>query len=101
MGSRGRSPLPMFRLVMKSHLGSDWPCGGPAAICHGARRAVLCLLAVPTLVVFGLIAWLLRREASFLPLLIPGLMALPVYAMIPCLHGEGVPLSAPIEEAKS
>jgi hypothetical protein len=33
--------------------------------------------------------------------LIPGIIALPVYAMIPCLGGKAVPLSLPTEEAKS
>lgn len=77
------------------------PIKGPAALCHGGRRAVLCLLALPTLILFAVIAWVLRREASFLPLIVPGLIALPVYAMVPCVRGQAVPLSVPIEEAKS
>ena len=34
-------------------------------------------------------------------LLLPGLIAIPVYMIIPCLKGEAVPLSQPADEAKS
>jgi len=33
--------------------------------------------------------------------LLPGLVALPVYSLVPCLGGKAVPLSLPTEEAKS
>ena len=77
------------------------PLRGPAPFCHGARRAVLCFLALPTVVFFGLVAWVVRNDSSHLPLLIPGIIALPVYSMVPCLGGKAVPFSLPIEEAKS
>jgi len=77
------------------------PIPGPAPLCHGARRAVLCLLTFPVLLVFGLIGWWMRSEISHLALLLPGLIALPVYALLPSLGGKGVPLSMPTEEAKS
>jgi len=77
------------------------PLPGPAPLCHGARRAVLCLLTIPVIVVFGLVVWIIQRDSSRLALLLPGIIALPVYAMIPCLGGKGVPLSLPTEEAKS
>jgi len=77
------------------------PLVGPGTLCHGPRRAVLCLLAFPTIVVFGIVAWLIRRDISHLALLVPGVIALPIYAMIPCLGGRAVPLSLPAEEAKS
>jgi hypothetical protein len=32
---------------------------------------------------------------------LPGIIALPVYAMLACLGGQAVPLSLPSEEAKS
>jgi hypothetical protein len=50
---------------------------------------------------FGLIAWLFSRETSQLLLLLPGVVALPVYAMVACLGGKAVPLSLPTEEGKS
>ncbi len=77
------------------------PLPGPAPLCHGARRAALCLLAFPALIAFGLFAWLLQRAGSNLLLLLPGILALPVYVMVPCLGGDAVPLSKPVEEAKS
>jgi hypothetical protein len=77
------------------------PLPGPARLCHGARRAVLFLLALPTLLFFATIASIMRSGSSYLPLLLPGLIALPLYAMIPCLRGKAVPFSLPTEDAKS
>src|SRR5204863_6717541 len=77
------------------------PIPGPAPLCHGARLAVLCVLTFPVLVLYGLILWLVGIKASHLALLLPGLIALPIYALVPCLGGKAVPLSLPTEEAKS
>jgi hypothetical protein len=77
------------------------PTTGPAALCHGMRRAVLVFLAVPALILFGLISWFAQRGFGHMALLLPGIIALPVYALIPCLNGKGVPFSLPGEEAKS
>ena len=77
------------------------PMSGPAPLCHGARRAVLLFLTLPVLIVFAILVLLLGKDSSLLPLLIPGVLALPIYAMIPCLRGKAVPLSMPNEEAKS
>ncbi len=76
------------------------PLPGPAALCHGARRAVLFVLALPTLVVFGLVTFAVRLDVAQLLLLLPGAVAMPVFALIPGLTGGGVPLSCPTEEAK-
>ncbi len=77
------------------------PMAGPAQLCHGARRAVLCLLALPMLVLVGLIVWLLRGDFSQLALFLPGIIALPVFALVPSLGGKSVPLSQPTDAAKS
>jgi ABC-2 type transport system permease protein len=77
------------------------PLRGPARLCDGARRAVLSLLALPTLILFGMIAWLVNHDYSRLPLLLPGIITLPVYALLPSRRGQGVPLSLPTEEAQS
>jgi hypothetical protein len=77
------------------------PIAGPASLCHGTRRAVLLCLTLPLVILFGLIAWLFSRETSQLLLLLPGVVALPVYAMVACLGGKAVPLSLPTEEGKS
>jgi len=76
------------------------PMAGPASLCHGARRAVLCFLTLPLLILVGVIAWLMRGQSSHLALMLPGIIALPIYALIPCLNGKAVPLSLPTEEAK-
>lgn len=77
------------------------PLSGPAPLCHGARRAVLCLLTAPVLIFYALVAWLAGVELSHLALLLPGLIALPIFALIPCLGGKAVPLSRSADVAKS
>ena len=77
------------------------PMKGPGSLCDGARRAVLCILTLPVLAVFVLLARLMGSGNAHLPLLLPGIIALPVYAMLACLGGKAVPLSLPSEEAKS
>jgi hypothetical protein len=78
------------------------PMDGPASLCDGARRAVLCLVALPGAVILVLLVWLLsHRQISEVLLLLPGIITLPIFALIPSLGGKGVPLSVPVEEAKS
>ena len=77
------------------------PTAGPGPIIHGMRRAALVFLALPTLVLFALICWFAQKDFEHLLLLLPGIIAIPVYALIPCLNGKGVPFSFPGEEAKS
>jgi hypothetical protein len=76
------------------------PLQGPASICHGARQAILCLLALPLVLAFGLIIWIAQRDVAQLLLLVPGTVAMPVFALVPALLGHGIPLSRPTEEAK-
>jgi ABC-2 type transport system permease protein len=77
------------------------PVLGPAAICHGARRAVLCLLTLPVIMALGVIICLFHDLRAECLLFLPGIVALPVYSLVPGLIGKAVPLSSPIEEAKS
>ncbi|MEO6033821.1 MAG: hypothetical protein ABIQ35_01050 [Verrucomicrobiota bacterium] len=77
------------------------PMVGPIALCHGARRAVLCILTLPMLSLFALVAWLVPGDATRLLLLLPGIIALPVFSLIPSMGGKCVPFSLPTEEAKS
>ena len=101
--------VPMFALNLLQY-SQQWqasdlfraaPMIGPAQLCHGARRAVLCFLTLPILLLFGLIVWLLQNQDSHPALLLPGLLAIPVYALIPSLRGKNIPFSLPAEEAKS
>jgi hypothetical protein len=77
------------------------PVEGPGPFCDGTRRAVLLILTLPVLVAAVLLASLLGSAHTHLPLLLPGIIALPLYAMLPCLKGNAVPFSLPSEEAKS
>ena len=52
-------------------------------------------------VLMALIVWLLLGDISQLLLFIPGLIALPVFALVPSLGGKGVPLSIPVDAAKA
>lgn len=77
------------------------PIFGPGPLCHGARRAVLCLLAAPLVGVFAVAAFFIQGDKSQLLLLLPGVIALPIYALVSNIGGKGVPLSLPTDEAKS
>jgi hypothetical protein len=101
--------IPLIALGMVQH-SQQWqasdlfrsaPLAGPGAICHGARRAILVFLALPAAAItLGVVLAVqgLNRE---LLLLVPGLIALPVYALWPAAIGHCVPLSKPTEEAKA
>lgn len=69
------------------------PVRGPAALCAGARRAVLALVAVPMMILYGALVLLFGGATSDLALLLPGLITLPVFGMIPCLGGHAVPFT--------
>jgi hypothetical protein len=77
------------------------PISGPAPICAGARRAGFCFLTLPVVLAFGLLAWYIPGNVGRLPLLLPGLIALPLYGLFPHLGGKGMPFSVPGETAKS
>lgn len=77
------------------------PMIGPAQLCHGARRAVLCFLAAPMILLVGLVVWLLQGDLTPLILFLPGIVALPVFALVPHMRGRAVPLSMPTDAAKA
>jgi len=77
------------------------PLPGPAPLCTGARRAVVFLLTVPLFAATALATWLLTHHAASVALLLPGVIALPLLALAPCVSGKAVPLSHPIEAARS
>ena len=77
------------------------PMRGPAAIYHGARRAVLFFFTFPILLAIAIVIWLVHGANTGFLLLLPGIVALPVYSLVPGLVGKAIPLSVPIEEAKS
>ncbi|HWD93665.1 MAG TPA: hypothetical protein VG938_15085 [Verrucomicrobiae bacterium] len=77
------------------------PMTGPGELCRGARRAVLWLLAAPMVILIAAVIWCVQRDATQLLLFLPGIILMPVVAMIPAIMRRGVPLSLPNEEAKS
>lgn len=77
------------------------PIAGPAALSHGARKAVLLFLTLPLLLLLGVIVLAMQANLSQLALLLPGILTVPVFALIPGLLGKTVPLSKPPEDAKA
>jgi hypothetical protein len=76
------------------------PTLGPAAICNGARRAVLCF-SLPVFIAIAAAIITIQGFNSKIFLLLPGLIAVPVYSLVPAFIGRAIPLSTPIEEGKS
>lgn len=77
------------------------PVSGPGPFIHGAVRAVTVFLALPAmLVLLGVIACL-PHPLLKLALVLPGMIAMPFFAMLPGALEKCVPLSKPTEEAKS
>lgn len=76
------------------------PTEGPGRLIIGARKAVGIFLVVPAVAILVGAAALITRDPGLLVALIPGVMALPVYARIGCFAIKGAPLSQPTEEAK-
>jgi hypothetical protein len=77
------------------------PVPGPGPFIHGAIRAITALLVVPGTILMVGIACLMPAGPRNLELLLPGLIALPVYALVPGAIEKTVPLAKPAEEAKS
>jgi ABC-2 type transport system permease protein len=75
------------------------PIPGPIQLCHGARRAVLVMLTAPAVLLILLIANFIGGSSGLL-MLLPGILALPLYALLPSLGGKAVPLSQATEEGK-
>lgn len=78
------------------------PMAGPTPLFDGLRRAVLLLMTLPLTAGFAALVWLVNgRNFASLEFLLPGLILLPAYSLLPGLGGRAVPLSQPIETAKA
>jgi len=77
------------------------PLPGPGVICHGARKAVLLFLTVPLILLLFVITIGMHTSVSQLVLFVPGLLSIPIFALMPGLLGKAVPLSQPPEDAKA
>jgi ABC-2 type transport system permease protein len=76
------------------------PLPGPALLCQGASRAVSVFMTLPIILLLVLIILVMTRDFSQLLLLLPGIIILPIYSLIPGRMGM-VPLSLPTEESKA
>lgn len=76
------------------------PLGGPSPLIHGARYAVLMLLCAPACIALTTYV-LVTQSIEAAAMLLPGIIALPVFSMIAGAVFKAVPLSAPTEEAKN
>jgi hypothetical protein len=77
------------------------PLEGPGALCDGARKATLMFLTLPMIGLVLALAVALGASKEQLVLFLPGLMAIPIFALLPGLMGKDVPLSQPPEDAKA
>ncbi|MBK7998455.1 MAG: hypothetical protein IPK15_07000 [Verrucomicrobia bacterium] len=77
------------------------PLPGPAPLNRGLRRAVLLLLTVPVMLLYATLTWVASGSFSHLALLLPGVIAMPLCLIGPCLNGTAIPFSQPADEAKS
>lgn len=77
------------------------PIAGPAPLCRGVRQAVLWCLTLPIVCVAAALIWFTQSDPATVLLLLPAVIAMPLFALVPCLDGKAVPLSQPGEEAKS
>ncbi|WP_193211278.1 hypothetical protein [Luteolibacter marinus] len=77
------------------------PVPGPGPFIRGAMQAVALILVVPGVLVLLVVTFLLPGGPAHAAMLLPGLLALPVYARIPGAIEKAVPLSKPTEEAKA
>ncbi|MBI1756635.1 MAG: hypothetical protein HYR64_05960 [Fimbriimonas ginsengisoli] len=76
------------------------PTRGPWALQRGAQLAVIAFPCLPMLAIFGVYVGIAQGPKNLL-LLLPGVLSMPPYALMPALVGGAVPLSKPNEEAKS
>jgi ABC-2 type transport system permease protein len=77
------------------------PLAGPARAADGVRRAILAMLALPILLVIALLMILVPGGREQWPLLLPGLLALPIAARMPSAGGWPPPLSLPVDVVQS
>ncbi len=76
------------------------PIERPAAAFHGTRKAVICLLCAPALLLLAGALVFYARSASDLALLLPGAVSVPLVSLIPGLKGPALPFSQPAQAVK-
>lgn len=68
---------------------------------HGARKAVLCWLSFPVLILQTILLAGLQHSWKPLALSLPAVLFLPAFSLITGLMGQWLPLSKPSEEVKN
>lgn len=72
------------------------PLASAAPVFHGVRKATICYLLIPALVIAAImIAYLAPGGSQGLVLALPGLVAIPAVTLAPALINEYLPLSRP------
>ena len=68
---------------------------------HGSRKAVLCWLSFPVLILQTALICGLQRSWTPLALSLPAMMFLPTFSLVTGLMGQWLPLSKPSEDVKN
>jgi hypothetical protein len=70
------------------------PIQGEASIFHGVRKAAIVFVQAPLLIYILLVsAFAMRADPSRMTLVIPALLVIPTFSLLPGLLGEYLPLS--------
>jgi hypothetical protein len=77
------------------------PLASPAPLFHGTRKAVLLFLCGPVMALLTAVVLLWKGWSGGALLLLPGFIAMPLFAMLPGLWHTLVPFSEPPEQAKN
>jgi hypothetical protein len=73
------------------------PLARPTALFHGTRKAIITVLCVPGLLVAVTAGAILLGDKRELALLVPGLLFMQVFSLLPSLFGLYVPFAEPVE----
>jgi hypothetical protein len=69
-----------------------------ASLFHGARKAVLCWLTYPIVLLLGFVMAILKQSIMPLAMVLPALVFLPAFSLVPGLNKAWLPLSLPVED---
>jgi ABC-2 type transport system permease protein len=65
---------------------------------HGARKAVLCWLTYPLVLLLGIVMALIQQSIVPLAMVLPALIFLPAFSLVPGLKKVWLPLALPMED---
>lgn len=76
------------------------PCGRWQQVFHGARKASLCLITLPVLAVIVAVIFFFKHGSSQFLLLVPSLIVLPLWSLVPGIADPWLPLSKQFDGRK-